>query len=135
MAASGDEASAELHDPGSPGGRERHAASGDVALNFRYQLAGDGGDGITLAPRASLLLPTGDERKGRGAGGLGFQGNLPFSIRPLPRLALHANAGLTWMPSAKNALGQTAATLNANLGGSAIWLLARASTSWSSCSG
>ncbi len=96
---------------------------GDVALNFRYQLAGGGGAGVHLAPRASVLLPTGDERKGRGAGGVGFQGNLPFSIRPIPRLALHANAGLTWLPSARNALQERAHTLNANLGGSAIWLL------------
>ena len=96
---------------------------GDVALNFRYQLAGDGGDGLHVAPRASLLLPTGDERRGRGAGGLGLQANLPLSIRPAPQLALHGNAGLTWTPKSKNALGETARTVNANLGGSAIWLL------------
>jgi len=96
---------------------------GDIALNFRYQLAGDGGDGLHVAPRATLLLPTGDERKGRGAGGLGFQGNLPLSLRPAPQLAFHANAGLTWTPHSKNALGQTARTVHANLGGSAIWLL------------
>jgi len=95
---------------------------GDIALNFRYQLAGDGGDGIHLAPRATLLLPTGDERKGRGAGGLGFQGNLPLSVRPVSGLALHANAGMTWTPKSSNPLGQTAATIDANLGGSAIWL-------------
>jgi len=96
---------------------------GDVALNFRYQLAGDGGDGLHLAPRLSLLLPTGDERRGRGAGGLGLQANLPLSIRPAPQLALHGNAGLTWTPKSKNPVGQTARTVNANLGGSAIWLL------------
>jgi hypothetical protein len=96
---------------------------GDIALNFRYQLAGDGGEGVHVAPRATLLLPTGDERKGRGAGGLGLQGNLPVSVRPAPWLALHANAGLTWTPSSKNEVGETAATVNANLGGSAIWLL------------
>ena len=96
---------------------------GDIALNFRYQLVGDGGDGLHVAPRATLVLPTGDERKGRGAGGLGLQGNLPLSLRPAPELALHANAGLTWTPRSKNALGQTAHTVNANLGGSGIWLL------------
>jgi hypothetical protein len=96
---------------------------GDVALNFRYQLLGDGGDGLHVAPRATVLLPTGDERKGRGAGGVGFQTNLPLSIRPAAWLALHANAGLTWTPRARNALDETARTLEANLGGSAIWLL------------
>jgi hypothetical protein len=98
---------------------------GDVALNFRYQLVGDGGDGLHVAPRATLLFPTGNERRGRGAGGLGFQANLPLSVRPLPGLALHGNAGLTYTPDARNALGRTAGTVNANLGGSAIWLLRR----------
>jgi len=96
---------------------------GDVALNFRYQLAGDGGDGVHLAPRVTLLVPTGDERRGRGAGGLGFQTNLPLSARPLPQLALHGNAGLTYTPVAKDSAGQAARTLNANFGASAIWLL------------
>jgi hypothetical protein len=96
---------------------------GDVALNFRYQLVADASDGLHIAPRATLLLPTGNEHKGRGAGGLGLQGSLPLSVRPLPALALHGNAGLTYTPNARNALGQTARTVNANLGGSAIWLL------------
>lgn len=95
---------------------------GDIALNYRYQLAAEGDDGLHVAPRLSLLLPTGDERRGRGAGGLGVQTNLPLSVRPRPWLALHANAGLTWTPRATNAAGETAGTVNANLGGSAIWL-------------
>lgn len=96
---------------------------GDIALNYRYQLRGDGGAGLHLAPRLSLLLPTGSEREGRGAGGLGIQGNLPVSLRPHPRLALHANAGLTFTPDAANPAGERARTLGVNLGGSAIWLL------------
>ena len=96
---------------------------GDIALHFRYQLAGDGGAGVHLAPRATLILPTGDERRDRGAGGTGFQGNLPLSVRPLRTLALHANAGLTWTPGAKNPAGQTARTLDTQLGGSAVWLV------------
>lgn len=96
---------------------------GDIALNYRYQLVAQGDDGLHVAPRLSLLVPTGDERRGRGAGGLGVQTNLPLSVRPRPWLALHANAGLTWTPDAQNGLGQSASTLNGNLGGSAIWLL------------
>ena len=57
-----------------------------------------------------------------GAGGVGFQVNLPVSIPPHPRLALHANAGPTCTPAARNALGE-AHTFNANPGGSAIWLV------------
>jgi Putative MetA-pathway of phenol degradation len=96
---------------------------GDIALNYRYQLAGDGDAELHVAPRVSLLLPTGDERKGRGAGGLGIQSNVPLSVRPLSALAIHANAGLTWTPRAKDELGAAAGTLDANLGASAIWLL------------
>jgi hypothetical protein len=96
---------------------------GDIALNYRYQLLARGEDGVFLAPRLSLLLPVGDERRGRGAGGLGFQTNLPLSLRPRPWLAVHGNAGLTWTPRARNAAGATAATLATNLGGSAIWLV------------
>jgi len=96
---------------------------GDIALNYRYQLVARGEDGLHLAPRLSLLLPTGNERRDRGAGGLGVQTNLPLSIRPRPWLALHANAGITWTPDAHNALQESASTLSGNLGGSAIWLL------------
>jgi hypothetical protein len=96
---------------------------GDIALNYRYQLVARGDDGLHLAPRLSLLVPTGDERRGRGAGGLGLQTNLPLSVRPRPWLALHANAGVTWTPEARNALQERASTLSGNLGASAIWLL------------
>lgn len=95
---------------------------GDLALNYRYQLVAQGEDGIYFAPRLSVLLPVGDERRGRGAGGVGLQTNLPLSLRPRPWLALHANAGLTWTPRARNAAGDAAPTIGTNLGASAIWL-------------
>ena len=96
---------------------------GDIGLNYRYQLVGLDGGSIYVAPRATLLLPTGDERRGRGAGGVGFQANLPVSILPAPQIALHANAGATWTPSAKSPLGAESGTLDANAGGSVIWLV------------
>ncbi len=96
---------------------------GDIGLNYRYQLVGLDGGTIYVAPRATLLLPTGNERRGRGAGGVGLQANLPVSILPTPQLALHANAGATWTPSAKSSLGAESATLDANAGGSVIWLV------------
>ena len=96
---------------------------GDIGLNYRYQLVGLDGGQLYVAPRATLLLPTGDEHRGRGAGGVGFQANLPVSILPTPQLALHANAGATWTPSAKNPLGAKSGTLDANAGGSVIWLV------------
>ena len=53
---------------------------GDVALNYRYQLLGSGEDAVAFSPRLSLLLPTGDEDRGLGAGALGYQVNLPLSV-------------------------------------------------------
>lgn len=96
---------------------------GDIGLNYRYQLVGLDGGSIYMAPRVTLLLPTGSELKGRGAGGMGFQANLPISLIPTPGFAFHANAGATWTPSAKNSLGAESATLSMNAGGSAIWLM------------
>jgi hypothetical protein len=95
---------------------------GDIALNYRYQLVAGADAGLHIAPRVTLLLPTGKARLGRGAGGLGIQTNLPASLRPRSWLALHGNVGLTWTPRAENAAGETAGTLGLNLGGSAIWL-------------
>lgn len=95
---------------------------GDVALNYRYQLA-DAMGTLAAAPRLSLLLPTGDREAGLGAGALGLQLNLPASIAVAKQLVTHWNAGVTVIPSAKNALGGEAATTGYNLGGSVIWLV------------
>src|SRR5262249_18446363 len=76
---------------------------GDIALNYRYQLIGDGDARVACSPRFSLLLPTGDEKKGLGAGGLGLQVNLPVSVVLAKKLVTHINAGATFTPSAKSA--------------------------------
>jgi hypothetical protein len=96
---------------------------GDVALNYRYQLKGHPEARTVLAPRLSLLLPTGSDEAGRGAGTLGFQGNIPLTIVPDPRFAFHANAGLTVIPSARSPAGAKATTFSRNVGASLIWLL------------
>jgi hypothetical protein len=96
---------------------------GDVALNYRYQLLGNPEARTVLAPRFSLLLPTGNEAEDRGAGALGLQANLPLTFNPSPRLVTHWNAGLTLVPSARSAGGSRATTLSPNLGGSVVWLL------------
>ncbi len=95
---------------------------GDLALNYRYQLADGTRSGVAVAPRLSLLVATGDERQGRGAGGPGLQVNLPVSVEHSPLFVTHWNAGATFTPSAKNAIGDEAATRSYNLGGSLIWL-------------
>ncbi|HEU5260637.1 MAG TPA: hypothetical protein VFU41_04330 [Gemmatimonadales bacterium] len=93
---------------------------GDVALNYRYQLAGT--ERWAVAPRLSLLLPTGRAALGLGAGGSGVQLNLPVSASLARSLVTHWNAGATVTPSARNALGHEATTTGYNLGASAIWL-------------
>jgi len=74
-----------------------------------------------LAPRLSLLLPTGSTEKERGAGAAGLQINLPLSTVLSPRWVAHWNAGATYTPSAENAAGQKADTRSFNLGQSFIW--------------
>jgi hypothetical protein len=96
---------------------------GDIALNYRYQLVGSPSARTLVAPRLSLLLPTGNDRAERGAGGLGFQGNLPITLMLAPTLASHWNAGATVTPAARNGLGNSATTTDFNLGGSLVWLL------------
>ena len=96
---------------------------GDVALNYRYQLTGNPDARTVAAPRLSLLLPTGDEAEGRGAGVVGFQVNLPVTLVLSNEIVTHWNAGVTLTPSARNPLGQSATTSDLKLGASAVWLL------------
>jgi hypothetical protein len=96
---------------------------GDVALNYRYQLAGDGSARFAFSPRLTLLFPTGDPSRGRGAGGVGIQTSLPFSVVLLPKLVSHWNAGATFVPRAQSPAGERAFTAGYNLGQSFIWLI------------
>jgi hypothetical protein len=68
--------------------------AGDLTLNYRYQLR-DGHPGTALAPRVSLLVPTGSAGPEIGAGRTGLQLNLPLSRRLSRGLVVHANAGAT----------------------------------------
>lgn len=97
------------------------AGPGDVALTYRHQVTSANGE-RAMAPRLSLLLPTGDDARGLGAGGVGVQGNLPVSVQLGPRFITHANAGATWTPAARAADGTRTATTGYNLGQSVIWL-------------
>lgn len=68
---------------------------GDVLLNYRLQALYESDGAPAFAPRLSLILPTGSERKGIGSGSFGYQINLPFSKIVTDRVTLHANAGVT----------------------------------------
>lgn len=98
---------------------------GDTMVNYRYQLVGSGETKLAISPRLSLLLPTGDSKLGRGYGGAGLQTNLPVSYQPNKHFVTHWNAGATWVPSAKNELGDTAQSVGFNLGQSTIWLASK----------
>ncbi len=95
---------------------------GDVALNYRYQLLGDGDARLAFAPRLSVLVPSGSARLGRGAGGWGLQTNLPFSWVLTRSLVTHWNVGATFIPRAADAFGHRAAAHGYNLGQSVVWL-------------
>jgi len=101
--------------PGSSGG------IGDMLLNYRYQAIGDGNARVAFSPRASLLVPSGSARHGRGAGGVGMQFNLPVSWKLADRLVTHWNAGTTIVPRAKDPVGNTATTYGYSLGQSFIY--------------
>ena len=81
-----------LHAPGATG-------AGDVFLNYRYQWLEEGPGRPAVSPRASVIVPVGDERRDLGQGGWGWQFNLPVS-KQVGDFYLHGNAGLTWFPSA-----------------------------------
>lgn len=103
---------------GSPDGG---AGVGDIGLNYRYQLVDKGP--LAVSPRFSIYLPTGNSRQGRGAGGVGYQVNLPVSVQLTPKWVTHINAGATIIPGAVTADDEAARTWGLNLGQSVIWLL------------
>jgi hypothetical protein len=91
------------------------AGIGDAAVNYRYQLVGEG-SAVQVAPRGSLLLPTGSEDEGRGSGDVGIQVNLPVSWEVGPAVVTHWNAGVTVIGS----------STRVNLAASAVWRVRRA---------
>ena len=95
---------------------------GDLLLNYRYQLVGNGDTRLAFAPRLSLILATGDPAAGRSFGGTGLQTNLPVSFVLLPKLVTHWNAGATFVPHASNQFGEHASVAGYNLGQSFVWL-------------
>jgi hypothetical protein len=98
------------------------AGIGDVAINYRYQVAGGSDKRFSFSPRVSMLLPTGDAGIGHGYGGVGVQTNLPVSIYLNSRLVTHWNAGATFIPVSSNENGDRAFATGYNLGQSFIWL-------------
>jgi hypothetical protein len=95
---------------------------GDVLLNYRYQAVGTGDTRLAVAPRLSMILPTGSWRQKAGYGGPGVQANVPASVALSRRLVAHSNLGGTWIPRAHDTSGDTAASYGYSAGQSLIWL-------------
>jgi hypothetical protein len=78
------------------GVNEDVSGMGDIMLNYRYQVLN--GDNkafpLAVAPRCSLIFPSGDPLTGLGNGKPGYQFNLPMSYE-LKKWGFNFNAGLT----------------------------------------
>ena len=110
-----------MHGGGSTG--TAATGMGDIALNYRYQVLGNGKARVAFAPRLSVLLPTGDSRRGLGSGGAGLQSNLALSVLSGKRFVTHWNLGGQWAPAANDGLGDKAEAWGYNAGQSVVWLL------------
>jgi len=95
-------------------------ALGDIALNYRLQLAGSGDTRLAVTPRVSVLLPTASKELGGGT--LAWQGALASSYMATSRVVLHSNAGVTLTPSADAGAAGSGRLLDLNAGQSIIVL-------------
>jgi hypothetical protein len=105
----------------------RTSGIGDVQVHYRLQALEEHAKRPALAPRFSIILPTGNEDRGLGAGTPGVQVNLPAS-KKVARVHFHLNAGASVFPDARITLASGARSprhdlLATNLGFSAILLM------------
>lgn len=98
---------------------------GDVFLDYRYQVVK--GKRLNIAPRFSLILPTGNTNKNLGYDTVGFQNNWAMSVYWNRHFATHWNMGTTLLPQAKDILSNGSSErkfmANFNFGASAAWML------------
>lgn len=94
---------------------------GDMLLNYRWQALFREDTLTALAPRLSLVLPTGNEHRGLGEGSVGFQWNLPFSTAIGDNWFVHLNAGGTFLPDPASTGGRS--VYHHSIGGSVIYAI------------
>lgn len=92
---------------------------GDVLLNYRYQLLNT--EVVTMAPRISIITPTGDYKKAQGNGAVGVQFNQSVSITINDRWTNHWNMGFTYTPDAKDSSDNKASLFGFNFGASTVY--------------
>jgi len=105
-----------------PEARAFNTGLGDVALNYRYQLLGDGDSPLAISPRVSVYLPTGNERRGLGRGVTAYEFQIPVSWAMGDKVVSHTNANAFTAPGAKDGLGAKADLAGWGAGQSFIWL-------------
>ena len=97
---------------------------GDVGVHYRYQLLGMSGGATYLAPRLTVLLPTGDASLGMGAGGTTFEALVPLTLERRA-LSFNANLGGSITPRARDGAGNVAGASSLAAGGSVMWATTR----------
>jgi hypothetical protein len=106
----------------------RSSGFGDALVNYRYQLW-DEKNWCWIAPRVSIILPTGKSTEGLGSGVVGVQVSLPASKRWTNEFVSHLNFGATILPnvegttSAGNSVRRTLQTYS--VGASGIYLVSK----------
>jgi hypothetical protein len=93
---------------------------GDVMLNYRYQLIGNGDAKVAVSPRLSAVLPTGKWKNGSGTGAIGIEAVVPVSIVLSDLLVTHLDAGMRYTRSARNESGEKAGITKYIASGSVI---------------
>ena len=88
----------------------------DISLNYRVQLLMESGNVPAVAPRLTLIVPTGNADKDLGSDAVGYQLNLPVSKIVSDRWTVHFNAGATLFPDVDNH-----DLLSHNLGASVVY--------------
>jgi hypothetical protein len=92
---------------------------GDIMLNYRYQLIRSD-DGLAVSPRVSVSVPTGNDNNGFGDGVIGYQVNLPVSMRWSNDVVTHCNLGGTLLPGVRHPVSGSKESLDSYFGGGSI---------------
>jgi hypothetical protein len=108
-----------------PNGLQRSAGGlGDTMINYRYQLLASD-DFLWCTPRATVIVPTGDNDRRLGTGTVGYEFYLPIS-RYGKRFDWHFNIGYTYFPTLPGAVPAGLLDLENSLqgygvGGTVLW--------------
>lgn len=94
---------------------------GDIGIHYRRQLR-QLHPQLAIAPRLSVILPTGRRELERGKGSAGIEVALPISYILNSRFIGHTNGGLTLTPAAKGIDGTSDALMETFIGQSIVFL-------------